>query len=894
MSNTPSKIKSVAAYSLNAWEHVSPVTRLVAPWRQAGITLHLASRWDQVTQDELAHCDVVHIQGDFPRLAKSYRQIVDQARQLGKPVLYDLDELLLDVPANHPDRQFHYNSDALFPILQAIVEADAVTVSTPALHKIVRPLNPQTWLLPTCLDDHLWTLKSIDTRHNHLPLTIGWVYDRPDLGDQNGFIAALTSFLHGRGDSALLRVWGCKPPDALLAMPNLDWQADIPLDYSQFSAWMSSQDCDLYVTPQSDQPIYYRSQSPLRYFEQTACGAPGIYSRTPPYEEVIGHQQTGWLASTRDEWLTALNHLADSAELRRQIVLAAQASISQNWLLSQNAHRWLDAFNQASDAAAAHADNTPFVEQVTQLTAQVRDWQRSLEKQIMDRDWEVRALNVMMKRRDREASEYIEQLGAQLEEIWRDPAWRLLHKAQRLAQMVTSPGRRGASAASQPVGSSATDTSSQPAELATTSPTPDLTASFAIVGSAGAYDVLFFSRSGWNKSPESLRELLSQFVHHGSRLFVVSANATAPSHPAIQQIQERVFSLSLPPDGGEGGYSTGTETREFFEQLRVHAGIHAAVCWIDEPLNTPLPYILRNNFGWKIVSNRQPKDTISNLRHDLQINDPTTSGHFTEIQASIQNLFPKVSLIILTYNNLDYTRQCLESIFNKTIYPNYEVVIVDNASTDGTPNYLRTVASLHANARLVLNNENRGFSAGNNQGVSTAHGEYVLFLNNDVVVTPGWLSGLLNHLQDPSVGAVGPVTNYAGNESRITVGYHHITDLDDFARRYTQAHAGQSFEIRMLALFCMLLRRSVIDAVGPLDEQFGVGMYEDDDFSLRIRQKGYRILCAEDVYIHHWGSAAFSQLAQERFERLHLENRRKFESKWGTNWQPPRWRMEED
>jgi GT2 family glycosyltransferase len=141
---------------------------------------------------------------------------------------------------------------------------------------------------------------------------------------------------------------------------------------------------------------------------------------------------------------------------------------------------------------------------------------------------------------------------------------------------------------------------------------------------------------------------------------------------------------------------------------------------------------------------------------------------------------------------------------------------------------------------------------------------------------------------------VGPVTNFAGNESRISVDYSDINGLDDFARRSCAAHAGEAFEIRMLALFCMAVRRSVIENVGPLDEQFGVGMYEDDDFSLRMRQKGYRILCAEDVYIHHWGSASFSKLAEERYQRLHQENRRKFEEKWGTQWQPPRWRMDMD
>jgi len=886
MNDTPPTEKRVAAYSLHAWQHTSPATRLVAPWQQAGITLYLSTRWDQVIADDVARCDLVHIHRDFPRLAKAYRQVVDQARQLGKPVLYDLDDLLLDLPLNHPDRQFYYKSDALFPVLQAIVEADAVTVSTPALQDAIRPHNPQTWLLPTCLDDRLWPLEPVTARANPTPLVLRWIHDHPVFSEPDGFVDALASFLRQRGDSVLLRVLGCRPPEALLALPNLDWRADLPLDYSGYAALVSSQSCDVYVIPHPDQHAYFRSQSPLRFFELSACGVPGIYSQVEPYREVFEHRQNGWLASSRDEWLTGLNALADSAELRGQIARAAQKTVSQNWLLSRNASRWLEAFNQAGEAAEAHTANLPVADQVAHLAGQVRSWQRDLEKQISDRDWEVRALNVMLKRKERESSEYIEQLGAQLEDFWRNPAWRILNKAQRLAKRVSAPTRRASPTPAPPAAAQ----SLEPAGIS-----PVATSSILPPGMppARAYDVLFFSRSGWHVLPESLRSLLGQFTQRGSRLFIISSVSTV-AHPVIKPLQEQIFSIDLPSDNSQAGNPADVETqKQFFDQLRLHAGIHSAVCWIDGLTHTALPFILRNSFGWKIISSLQQNDGIPNQRCDLHIDLSLALERTSELQAAVQDLFPKASLIILTYNNLDYTRQCLESIFTKTIYPNYEIVVVDNASTDSTPEYLQEVAAAHPNVRLVLNDENRGFSAGNNQGVSISSGEYICFLNNDVIVTPGWLSGLVSHLNDPSIGAVGPVTNYAGNESRIAVDYHDISDLDGFTRRHTQAHVGQSFEIRMLALFCMLVRRSVIEAVGPLDEQFGVGMYEDDDFSLRIRQKGYHILCAEDVYIHHWGSAAFSQLAQERFERLHLENRGKFENKWGTLWQPHRWRMDE-
>jgi len=253
---------------------------------------------------------------------------------------------------------------------------------------------------------------------------------------------------------------------------------------------------------------------------------------------------------------------------------------------------------------------------------------------------------------------------------------------------------------------------------------------------------------------------------------------------------------------------------------------------------------------------------------------------------------PIASIIILTYDNLDLTRQCLESIFEKTGRPDFEVIIVDNASTDDTPEYLQLLAAGQSNVRLVLNTENTGFACGNNQGAALAEGDYIVFLNNDTVVTRGWLEGLIGYLQDPVVGMVGPVTNSSGNESRIRVDYRGLEGMEEFAERYTQAHAGEGFEIDMLAFMCVALRRLVWEEIGPLDERFRRGMFEDDDYALRLKQAGYKILCAEDVFIHHWGSASFMKLGQTTYRQLFEENRRKFEEKWGRSWQPYLYRRE--
>ncbi|MFC1922219.1 glycosyltransferase [Chloroflexota bacterium] len=246
----------------------------------------------------------------------------------------------------------------------------------------------------------------------------------------------------------------------------------------------------------------------------------------------------------------------------------------------------------------------------------------------------------------------------------------------------------------------------------------------------------------------------------------------------------------------------------------------------------------------------------------------------------------KASIIILTRNGLEYTRQCLESIFTKTIYPGYEIVVVDNASQDGTVEFLEETSSNRSNFHILFNKQNEGFARSNNQGARAATGEYLVFLNNDTVVTQGWLTRLVEYLQDSSIGMIGPVTNSASNESKIRISYESIEDLDRFAREYTKSHSGESFEIGTLAFFCVGIRAEQYREIGALDERFGLGMFEDDDYAIRVKNAGYKVVCTEDVFVHHWGGASFLKLDPYQYWLLFKENRRKFEEKWKITWQP--------
>ncbi len=258
-----------------------------------------------------------------------------------------------------------------------------------------------------------------------------------------------------------------------------------------------------------------------------------------------------------------------------------------------------------------------------------------------------------------------------------------------------------------------------------------------------------------------------------------------------------------------------------------------------------------------------------------------------ELMPIAQACFPQASIVIVTYHNCELNRECLQALYERTEWPNFEVLVVDNASTDGTPEMLRSLEGHYPGLTVMLNEQNLGFAKANNQALRQATGEYLVLLNNDTVITRGWLAGLIRHLAaDEYLGLVGPVTNEIGNEAKIPVGYYQPADMPRWASRYVREHDGELLDLPMLAMFCVAIRRAVFVAIGELDERFGIGMFEDDDYSYRIRHAGLKIQCAQDVFIHHYGQASFKMMNEEQYRLLFEENRRRYEEKWGGPWVP--------
>ena len=227
------------------------------------------------------------------------------------------------------------------------------------------------------------------------------------------------------------------------------------------------------------------------------------------------------------------------------------------------------------------------------------------------------------------------------------------------------------------------------------------------------------------------------------------------------------------------------------------------------------------------------------------------------------------SIIIPCWNQLEFTRKCVAALMRQT-GPNWELIVVDNGSNDGTGDYLAGVQDASpVPVTVIANATNRGFPAAINQGLEFARGEFLVLLNNDVVVTEGWLGQLVGlasvqegtaegGIPKSKIGLVGPMSNYAAPPQLVEdVPYRELDGMRCFARGWREEHRGKWFTVRKLSGFCLLMTRDVYQAVGGLDERFGLGFFDDDDLAERARRAGFELAVAHDLFVHHFGSRTF-------------------------------------
>jgi GT2 family glycosyltransferase/glycosyltransferase involved in cell wall biosynthesis len=292
-----------------------------------------------------------------------------------------------------------------------------------------------------------------------------------------------------------------------------------------------------------------------------------------------------------------------------------------------------------------------------------------------------------------------------------------------------------------------------------------------------------------------------------------------------------------------------------------------------------------------LIINPDKRKTIAKNAHEYVKNNFTIQKNVMKwhdvysslIRLSSQSNKIIVSIITPTYNNVEYSKQFYESILESKL-KNYELLIVDNGSTDSTNEFLDKIAKENKNVRLILNKNNAGFPVAINQGILSANGKYILIANNDIVLTKGCIERLIQIADsDSHIGIVGPISNeVSGLQKDKNAKYTSIEEMHKYAAEVQQKNKDEILHFPRVAFLCTLIKREVIEKIGGLDERFSPGNYEDDDFCLRAQLAGYKTVIAKDVFIHHYGSKSFKANGEKAYAERLMKNQKIFVEKWGA------------
>lgn len=241
--------------------------------------------------------------------------------------------------------------------------------------------------------------------------------------------------------------------------------------------------------------------------------------------------------------------------------------------------------------------------------------------------------------------------------------------------------------------------------------------------------------------------------------------------------------------------------------------------------------------------------------------------------------WPSIRVVIPAHNRHDDLDECLSSLLETSL--ELEIVVVDNGSTPPV--------EVDRRIRVLRNDVNEGFARASNQGTRGFEGELILFLNSDTVVTRGSLIELVRAARSSSsIAACGPVTNYSGHFQQVPAQCNSPEEIEALSRLLLHGKPNWQ-DSDMLVGFCLLVRRTVLDEVGLFDEQFGLGLFEDNDLCYRMRRAGFRLKIIRNAFVYHAGSKTFEDVSKrgesggQRVAELFERNLEIFKRKWGQD-----------
>jgi GT2 family glycosyltransferase/glycosyltransferase involved in cell wall biosynthesis len=837
------EVKNVVCYSnsLNVQDAMAHL-RIIGPFRQAGINIINGAGNGKPVSQRVSDGDIVIIQREFPKQYGDYQEIVNAARREGKPIVFDLDDLLFFLPEDHPDRQSQYYASSLLPMFQALTEADLVTVSTPNLQTVLASYNDHVVVLPNYFDDTLWQLRPPVIKPKGEKLTIGFMGGNSHGPDIEYVLPVLLDLIKRYPGRISFHFWGMQPPAEMLTMPMVEWTPPYSYLYKDFSAFFQTQFADIFVAPLAVS-LFNRCKSALKFFEYTALGAPSVLSRLEAYTDVVTHGHNGLLASSPDEWTDCLIQLIEDNELRFRLATNAQSSVRKDWFLSQNAFRWQDAFK----SLAGGSPRKPQIQErvVRSINLQLTEAFVKKDTQITEKEQAVQALSGHLAEQDSK----IQALSYQVTK--KDS------KIQALSYQVTEQGSE--------IQALSTKLTEQDSEIQTVT--------YQLDEKEHALQTLSGQLS---ENVQAVQALSGQMAERDAQVQVLSSQLAEKN----QALEVTSFQLN------EILRSKAWRLMLILRNIRVS---------LIPPLGRR-EIILRKVFA----GGRKIKNAISSVTRkfghtvkESKIAKILEDGHTIQaikklaekngvIGSKLISETPLVSIIIPVHNKIELTLDCILSIVSGASGIAYEIIVMDDASND------RTAVVFKFNKikglRYFRNVANKGFVISCNEAAKKAKGKYLIFLNNDTKVHSGWIENLLSTFTIfPNAGMAGSKLIFPNGKLQEAGG---VIASDGSAENYGRDDDPQNYlynyvrEVDYVSGACIMLPKSLWESVGGFENQYQPAYYEDVDLAYKLRQAGYQVFYQPFSQITHFEGGTNGKELSDGVKRYQVINQKRFFETW--------------
>jgi GT2 family glycosyltransferase len=677
-------------------------------------------------------------------------------------------------------------------------------------------------------------------------------------------------------------------------------------------ASFQNETADIFIAPLVDD-LFNSCKSAIKFFEYSALGVPGVYSNVPSYSSVIKNGYDGFLASTPNEWLDFLGELIEDPEARIEIASNAQETIRKKWLLSKNAHLWLEAYQETLGEKSPKRSDRPIFttlrsiiaqarefsanreEREQTLTVQLNELEQTLTVQLDELEQQVQALTAQVDERDQQVQELtgqvaereqqvqaktaqvaeqdqqVQVLMTQLREITLSKAWRVAMLLRRTRDFLLPPGSWRARLIKKVL--------SYLFFPISRSRNFNIKRDLRLIRNSGYFDMEWYIKH----NPDVARAEIDP-EHHYLLTGAFEGRNPGPNftskwyletYPDVQAagMNPLVHYLRFGQREGRVGKPDALPKEDSYEITSGRALWKAND--IEDHWSDYAALKLRmEEHRVKAIGGVEPVPIkIMSVDEDNFV-DSAERLQFQDIQK------PLVSIIIPVYNSIKYTLECLLSVKKLTRFQQYEIIVVDDGSSDNTPNVLGNVRGI----RNIRNKKNLGFLHTCNRGAKEARGRYLVFLNNDVQVSQGWLEELLRTFEViPDVGAVGPKAVYPNGrlqEAGARINQDCSSQLIGVGDDPDRPRFNYLRDVDYCSGVCLMIETERFRALGGFDEDLAPAYSEDVDLCFRLREAGLRIMYNPDASIVHHLSVTSDNIDMSYKLKHVTRNQQKLAEKW--------------